>query len=110
MLISDTLRPVYNEKEQARQKEMQNTQFEKKNIIMESNVGAKACAESSKERPDAKWNKGSVPSGQPHPAIPAMYEGKRPKECVCKKQWIEVYENVIQRGGQVPSQLVTLAK
>lgn len=44
--------------------------------------------------------KGSVPSGQPHPAISAMYEGKGPKECVCKNQWIEVYENVIQRGAR----------
>lgn len=61
MLISNTPRLFYNEKEQARQKELQNMQFEKKNIIMESNVGAKACAESSKERPDAKWKKGVCP-------------------------------------------------
>lgn len=53
-----TLLQVYNEKEKAGQKEIQNTQFVEKKIIRKFSVGAKACAERGK-KPDEKWNKGN---------------------------------------------------
>lgn len=57
-LLVITLLQVYNEKEQAGQKEIQNIQFVEKNITRKFKVGAKACAERDK-KPDEKWNKGN---------------------------------------------------
>lgn len=52
---------VYNEKEQVGEKEIQNVQLQKKGSTRKYN-GAKSSAQGDKrfkEKPDAKWNKGS---------------------------------------------------
>lgn len=56
-----TLMWVYSEKEQAKQKETQHVQFEKKKTTKKFSVGAKTCA----ERPTH------------HPANPSNLERKR---------------------------------
>ena len=62
---------MYNEKEQAKQGKLQNTQFAEKRSTRKCD-GAESCAQGDKqikEKPDAKGSKGrGVLGGRPHPA------------------------------------------
>ena len=93
---------IYNEKEQAGQKEIQNVQFEEKNTNRNFNVGTLLCAERDKE----KCNKesGSLRSVKFDPEI---CEKKRTKELSVHKKFkkTKAYTNVIQGEGQVRTQV-----
>lgn len=57
-VVMITLIQLHNGKEQVRQREIQNVQFEEKKSTRKCNVGAKSYVqgdEQMKEKPDAKW-------------------------------------------------------
>lgn len=74
-----------NGKEQVGQKEIQNVQSGEKYSTRKFNVGAKACDERDKGRPDMRWNigNGAIRAG-PHPANSGTSGRKRPMELCLK--------------------------
>jgi hypothetical protein len=89
---------IYNQKEQAGQRKIQNTEFEKK----KSFIGAKSCAHWNKR------NKGSGDLGRgerTHPAKPPTCEKKLKKSVTSEQnhQQQKINANVTEGRGQAPA-------